>query len=108
MPIYEYECPKCGERFDVLQKASDPPIKKCDKCGKTGVRKLLGTPALQFKGSGWYVTDYAGKSPAPEGAQSANPDSGSKPDAKPDTKTESKPDSKSASACACQTGGCAH
>jgi len=107
MPIYEYECPKCGERFDVMQKVSDPPLKKCKKCNKTGVRKLLGTPALQFKGSGWYITDYAGKSPAPEGAQAADTKSDSG-DKKTETKTDSGTDTKSAPSCACSAGGCAH
>ncbi len=66
MPIYEYECKKCGKRFDAMQKFSDEPLKECKFCGGE-VRKLMGTPALQFKGSGWYVTDYAGKTPKPAG-----------------------------------------
>ena len=60
MPIYEYVCTSCGERFDLLQRLSDPPMTECGLCKGT-LRKLLGAPALQFKGSGWYVTDYAGK-----------------------------------------------
>ena len=60
MPIYEYECKKCAHRFEVIQKVSDAPIKKCEKCkGKT--ERLISSPAIQFKGSGWYVTDYARK-----------------------------------------------
>ncbi|MHB8173252.1 MAG: FmdB family zinc ribbon protein [Nitrospirota bacterium] len=66
MPIYEYECKECGKRFDALQKFSDEPLKECKFCGGA-VRKLMGTPALQFKGTGWYVTDYAGKTPKPTG-----------------------------------------
>ncbi len=66
MPIYEYECKECGKRFDAMQKFSDEPLKECKFCGGP-VRKLMGTPALQFKGSGWYVTDYAGKTPKPSG-----------------------------------------
>ncbi len=66
MPIYEYECKECGKRFDAMQKFSDEPLKECKFCGGE-VRKLMGTPALQFKGSGWYVTDYAGKTPKPAG-----------------------------------------
>jgi len=60
MPLYEYECDSCGHRFEVIQKFSDPPIDKCPKCGST-VRKLMSSPAIQFKGSGWYITDYAKK-----------------------------------------------
>ena len=58
MPLYEYECDACGHRFEVIQKFSDPPIEKCSACGST-VHKLQSAPAFQFKGTGWYVTDYA-------------------------------------------------
>jgi putative FmdB family regulatory protein len=59
MPIYEYECKKCGHRFDVMQSFSDPPIKTCGNNGCRGrVRKVLSPPAIIFKGSGFYVTDY--------------------------------------------------
>jgi putative FmdB family regulatory protein len=58
MPLYEYECQKCGERFEQIQKFSDPPVKKHPGCGGK-VRKLLSAPAIQFKGTGWYITDYA-------------------------------------------------
>ena len=67
MPIYEYECADCGKHFDEIQKFSDEPLTQCKFCGGP-VRKLLGAPALQFKGTGWYITDYAGKSPRPEQA----------------------------------------
>ena len=60
MPIYEYECRKCKAHTEVLQKFSDKPLVKCRKCGGR-LEKLLSAPAIQFKGSGWYVTDYAGK-----------------------------------------------
>ena len=60
MPLYEYECEKCAHRFERIQKFSDPPEKVCPKCGGE-VHKLLSSPAVQFKGSGWYVTDYARK-----------------------------------------------
>lgn len=60
MPIYEYECKKCSHRFEIIQKFSDKAISKCEKCnGK--VRKLIAPPALVFKGTGWYVTDYSAK-----------------------------------------------
>jgi putative FmdB family regulatory protein len=58
MPLYEYECDDCGHRFEKIQKFSDPLIETCPACGGT-VRKLLSSPAIQFKGSGWYITDYA-------------------------------------------------
>ena len=61
MPLYEYECDTCGHRFEVIQKFSDDPLTECPKC-KGAVRKLLSSPAIQFKGSGWYITDYAKKS----------------------------------------------
>ncbi len=57
MPLYEYECGSCGHRFERIQKFSDPPEKTCPKCGGE-VQKLMGAPAMQFKGSGWYVNDY--------------------------------------------------
>jgi putative FmdB family regulatory protein len=57
MPLYEYECFLCHQRFERIQKVSDAPIATCPECGGS-VRRLLGVPALQFKGSGWYVTDY--------------------------------------------------
>src|ERR1051326_2639184 len=58
MPIYEYECGKCGHRFEKIQKFSDPPLEVCEKCGGH-VHKMQSAPAFQFKGTGWYVTDYA-------------------------------------------------
>lgn len=63
MPLYEYQCRKCGHRFERMRKFSDPPVKKCPECG-AAVQRLLSPPAVQFKGSGWYVTDYARKGAA--------------------------------------------
>ena len=60
MPLYEYECEVEGNRFEVIQKFSDAPLTTCPTCGGA-VRKLLSSPAIQFKGSGWYITDYARK-----------------------------------------------
>jgi putative FmdB family regulatory protein len=60
MPIYEYECTQCGCRSEVVQKVSDPPLHKCKKCGGA-LKKLISSSAIQFKGSGWYITDYAKK-----------------------------------------------
>ena len=67
MPLYEYECEACGYRFEVIQRFSDPAIDACQRCGGP-VRKLLSPPTIQFKGSGWYVTDYARKRPAERGS----------------------------------------
>ncbi|HTW58029.1 MAG TPA: zinc ribbon domain-containing protein [Terriglobales bacterium] len=72
MPLYEYECKKCGHRFEKIQKFSDKMVKKCPECGGK-VEQMISAPAVQFKGSGWYVTDYAKKSSA-----SSSSDGGSK------------------------------
>jgi putative FmdB family regulatory protein len=61
MPNYEYLCQKCGHRFEKIQKFSDPMLKKCPECGGK-IEQVISAPAVQFKGSGWYVTDYAKKS----------------------------------------------
>ena len=61
MPIYEYECQKCQARQEVYQKVDDKPPKRCSKCGGK-LDRMISAPAIQFKGSGWYVTDYAGDS----------------------------------------------
>ncbi|HZQ91585.1 MAG TPA: zinc ribbon domain-containing protein [Terriglobales bacterium] len=77
MPIYEYKCKKCGHVFERIQKFSDPPSRKCPECGGA-VEQVLSAPAVQFKGSGWYVTDYAGKGvPTKDGG-----DAGSKTETK--------------------------
>ena len=60
MPLYEYECNDCEHRFERIQKFSDPLVSSCPVCNGEG-RKLLSSPAIQFKGTGWYVTDYAKK-----------------------------------------------
>jgi putative FmdB family regulatory protein len=61
MPLYEYECEACGQRFEVIRKFSDPPLEVCTLCDKGPVNRLQSSPAIQFKGSGWYITDYAKK-----------------------------------------------
>jgi len=60
MPIYEYKCSKCGHTFELIQKFSDDPVSTCPVCGGK-VERLVSAPAIQFKGSGWYITDYAHK-----------------------------------------------
>ena len=100
MPLYEYQCDVCSHRFEVIhQRFSDAPIAVCEKCGGP-VKKLLSSPAIQFKGSGWYITDYAraGKSDSSSGSKSESGESSAaKSESKSDSKTESKSDSKSES-----------
>jgi len=92
MPLYEYECKKCGHRFERIQRFSDPLVKKCPECGGK-VEQVLSAPAVQFKGSGWYVTDYAKKSSA---GSSSKSESESKSDsAKKETKAKTESTSKS-------------
>ncbi|HKQ87108.1 MAG TPA: zinc ribbon domain-containing protein [Candidatus Acidoferrales bacterium] len=70
MPLYEYKCRKCGHRFEKIESVNSSTTKKCPKCGATSER-LLAAPAIQFKGTGWYVTDYAGKSAAKGGGEAS-------------------------------------
>lgn len=72
MPLYEYECEVCKQRFERIQKYSDPPIDVCPHCGKSPVRKLFSSPAIQFKGSGFYITDYAKKSSSEASSKSSS------------------------------------
>ena len=99
MPLYEYQCTKCGHRFERIQRFSDPMVKKCPECGGK-VEQMISAPAVQFKGSGWYVTDYA-KKPAGGGASKSDSDgkgesakdskdSGAKKDSKPKAESPSK------------------
>ncbi len=90
MPIYEYKCKKCHHTFERIQKFSDPHVKKCPDCGGP-VEQVLSAPAVQFKGSGWYVTDYAKKSgtSASSSSNGESGDSASKKDDKKETKSDS-------------------
>jgi putative FmdB family regulatory protein len=83
VPLYEYECDACGRRFEVIQKFSDPPVDTCKECGKGPVRRLLSSPAIQFKGTGWYITDYAKKGTSDATTPAAKGDA-----AKPGTSTD--------------------
>ena len=74
MPLYEYECKKCHHRFERIQKFSDRMVKKCPDCGGV-VEQMISAPAVQFKGSGWYVTDYAKKSSGQSSADGSGKDS---------------------------------
>jgi len=90
MPLYEYQCKKCHHRFEKIQKFSDPHVKKCPRCGGA-VEQLLSPPAVQFKGSGWYVTDYAKKSGAT--SQQSSDGGASDKGEKVEKKEEAKPKS---------------
>jgi putative FmdB family regulatory protein len=90
MPLYEYECKKCGHRFEKIQKYSDRMVKKCPECGGV-VEQMISAPAVQFKGSGWYVTDYPKKS-----SGSGSSEGGSK-ESKKDDKSKSESSSKESS-----------
>jgi putative FmdB family regulatory protein len=92
MPLYEYECKKCGHRFEKIQKFSDRMVKKCPDCGGQ-VEQMISAPAVQFKGTGWYVTDYAKKTSSP--GSSGSGDSASKD--KKDDKSKSDGGSKDSS-----------
>lgn len=96
MPIYEYQCKKCKHKFEKIQKFSDAPVRKCPECGGP-VEQLLSSPAVQFKGSGWYVTDYARKGASGDSgtSSSAEKDGAGKTSEKSETKKgESKSESK--------------
>jgi len=92
MPIYEYQCKKCKHRFEKIQSFKDKPIKKCPDCGGS-VEQLLHAPAVQFKGAGWYVTDYAKKSGGSARSEESSP--GSSDGAASESKAEAKDDKKS-------------
>jgi putative FmdB family regulatory protein len=93
LPLYEYECVKCGHRFEKIESTSASATKKCPECGGKAER-MLAAPAIQFKGSGWYVTDYAGKNSGSGSAENTD-DGGATKSEKPgekaaDTKVEPK------------------
>jgi putative FmdB family regulatory protein len=75
MPLYEYRCESCGHRFEVIQKFSDSPVSVCPNCGKGPVVKLMSSPAIQFKGSGFYITDYARKDSGKSSGSGSSSDS---------------------------------
>ena len=102
MPIYEYSCLQCGERTEELQRLSDDPLTVCETCGGE-LKKLLSAPAFQFKGTGWYVTDYAKKDNKGQGSEESGGSSDSSEskgssesggsESKSETKSETKSDS---------------
>ena len=85
MPLYEYECSACHHRFEQIQSFSDPIVRKCPKCGKNKVKKLLSSPAIQFKGAGFYINDYQRK-----GSSTSLPDHGESESKKKDEKDSGK------------------
>jgi len=89
MPLYEYQCEKCGLVHEVIQKFSDSPLQECPEC--TGpLQKLLSASAIQFKGSGWYVTDYADKGSSQRTKKSEGEDSGQSSSESNEAKSEKK------------------
>ena len=80
MPLYEYQCESCSVRFERIQKFSDPPVATCPSCGGS-VKKLMSSPAIQFKGTGWYITDYAKKSSGDAAGTTKSKSEGSSSDA---------------------------
>jgi putative FmdB family regulatory protein len=110
MQFYEYECPHCKFYAEVMQKISDPPLKKCTSCGKAGFKRLISAPVFRLKGSGWYETDFksdkenkrnlvgSDSDPAPAAKDDAKPvaKSDSKAEAKAEAKSDSKPAAKPA------------
>lgn len=108
MPLYEYQCESCNNRFERIQKFSDPPIETCPVCGKGPVKKLLSSPAIQFKGSGWYITDYAKKSSSDggsTGSSGAGSDKKSETSAKGDSTSKTDTPSKSPNSSSTTTKG---
>ena len=102
MPLYEYQCEACGQRFEIIQKFSDPPAETCRVCAGGPVQRLLSSPAIQFKGTGWYITDYSqkGKSSGSDAAGGGSaPDKDGK-DAKPAGKSDNAGSSEPAKAAA--------
>lgn len=103
MPIYEYECEACRDRFEVIQKFSDAPAATCAKCGKGPIRRLLSSPAIQFKGSGWYITDYAQKGKSDSASTPADKTEKTGAAEKTQTKTGTKTETTSAAATTSST-----
>jgi len=87
MPLYEYQCDACGKRFEVIQKFSDPAPEACRVCGQGPVQRMASSPAIQFKGSGFYITDYARKGGSTDGDGAKG--SGAKKDGGKESSSES-------------------
>jgi len=99
MPIYEYQCAKCGHHLEALQKISDKPLRECPECGKHTLKRLMSAPLFRLAGSGWYETDFKSDKENKRnlvGEKAEPPASGAEPkaDAKVDSKADAKPESK--------------
>ena len=92
MPFYEYECARCGQQTEAMQKVSDPPLRKCPACGKSALRKLMSAPVFRLKGSGWYETDF--KTDQDQKRNLAGDEPAEKSDAKGDVKGDAKGETK--------------
>ncbi|HEX7180829.1 MAG TPA: FmdB family zinc ribbon protein [Thermoanaerobaculia bacterium] len=102
MPLYEYQCQSCEKRTEVLQRFDDAPLAACPECGGE-VKKLPSAPAVQFKGSGWYVTDYAGKGKAPAAPEGKGSEAKGTKETKPDS-AKAETSSSSASSSSSSSG----
>ncbi len=115
MPFYEYECANCGHQAEVMQKISDPPLRKCPACGKSSLKKLISAPVFRLKGSGWYETDFKGDKDTKRnladgpggdsGGEGKPADSAGKPADKPEAKPEAKAADKPAAKPAAEGSG---
>jgi putative FmdB family regulatory protein len=103
MPLYEYQCKNCAHRFERIVKFSDPPLKTCPQCGKDTIDQMISAPAIQFKGSGWYETDYARKSGSSNYASAAKAES--KSEAAAAEKSNGSADSSTTKASSAEGGG---
>lgn len=105
MPLYEYQCGKCTHRFEKIQKFSDPSPEACPACGGGPVTRMPSSPAIQFKGTGWYITDYAKKTGSDAGKSGAEKAEGGKSDGGKTDGGKSDPGGKSAASEKSDTGG---
>ena len=94
MPFYEYQCEKCGHDVEVMQKITDSPLKKCPKCGKSSLKRLMSAPVFRLKGSGWYETDFKGDQDAKRNLADKPEADAPKDDKKDDKKEDKKEDKK--------------
>ena len=90
MPIYEYQCESCADKFEIKQGMKDDPLTACPRCGKR-VQRLISSPAIMFKGSGWYVTDYSDKMKPSSGDEAPTPATGEKKETAPSTSEQTTP-----------------
>lgn len=87
MPIYEYQCESCTDKFEIKQSMKDDPLTACPRCGKR-VQRLISSPAIMFKGSGWYVTDYSDKMKPSSESEASEPATGEKKETAPSTSSQ--------------------